>query len=501
MASKWTTKARIQMTQLNNQTLAGLNGKLPIPAYRLAEQKPQIGIVHLGPGAFFRGHQAWYTEQALQFGGDWAISAVSMRSPDVSQALTPQDGLYTLAVLDAVQSYQVIGAVQEVLIATEQYPQVLARLTAASTKYVTMTITEKGYCLNGSGTLDLENAQVKQDLSGTSQPVTAIGLLYTALAARFQANIAPFCVISCDNLTDNGHKLRKALIAFAEQKDPTIANWLSQQLISPCTMVDSITPATDDAIKTQVAAELGVSDNWPIKREAFVQWVIEDVLPADRPAWQQAGVIYAQDVTAFEKAKLRLLNAPHSTLAYVGSLLGYETVFDAMQDKALTRLVQQMINDEIMPSFTPPAELDINQYSNDILARFRNPAIRHLLAQIAWDGSQKLPMRILPAISDNLAAGKPIDKLAFAIAAWCRFIVKRFSNNEKLVDPLAEPLLAVAAKCNGQAEHDVALFLAVSAVFPAVLAADTSFSAAVQAAYHQLVNDPAGALLAFAGEA
>lgn len=487
------------MTQLNNQTLASLNGKLPIPAYRLGEHKPQIGIVHLGPGAFFRGHQAWYTEQALQFGGDWAISAVSMRSPDVSQALSPQDGLYTLAVLDAVQSYQVIGSVQEVLIASEQYSQVLARLTAASTKYVTLTITEKGYCLNGSGKLDLSHSQIQQDLTGSSQPITAIGLLFTALAARYQANIAPFCVISCDNLTDNGHKLRNALIAFAEQKDPTIANWLNQQLISPCTMVDSITPATDDAIKAQVAGVLGVQDNWPIKREAFVQWVIEDILPADRPAWQQAGVIYAQDVTAFEKAKLRLLNAPHSTLAYVGCLLGYETVFDAMQDSVLTQFIQQMITAEIMPSFTPPAELDVKQYSEDILARFRNPAIRHLLAQIAWDGSQKLPMRILPAISDNLAAGKPIDKLAFAIAAWCRFIVKRYNDNDKLIDPLAEQLLAVAAQCTGNADTDVALFLAVDAVFPAQLSLNKTFFSAVHAAYQQLVSQPAAALAAFAG--
>lgn len=489
------------MANLSNQALTSLNGKLPIPAYRLAEHKPEIGIVHLGPGAFFRGHQAWYTEQALQYGGDWAISAVSMRSPDVSQALTPQDGLYTLAVLDAVQSYQVIGAVQEVLIASEQYPQVLARLTAPGTKYVTMTITEKGYCLNGSGQLDLAHTQIQQDLTGNQQPVTAIGLLFTALAARFQANIAPFCVISCDNLTDNGHKLRSALIAFAEQKDPTIANWLSQQLISPCTMVDSITPATDDAIKAQVAEVLGVTDNWPIKREAFVQWVIEDILPADRPAWQQAGVIYAQDVSAFEKAKLRLLNAPHSTLAYVGCLLGYETVFDAMQDKVLTQFIQQMIGDELMPSFTPPAELNVQQYSNDILARFRNPAIRHLLAQIAWDGSQKLPMRVLPAIRDNLAAGKPVDKLAFAIAAWCRFIVKRYKDNEKLVDPLAEPLLAVAAQCTGQADTDVALFLAVDAVFPAELSLNKTFFPAVRAAYQQLVTGPAAALAAFAGEA
>lgn len=487
------------MTQLNNQSLASLNGKLPIPSYRLAEHIPQIGIVHLGPGAFFRGHQAWYTEQALQFGGNWGISAVSMRSADVSQALTPQDGLYTLAVLDAVQNYQVIGSVQEVLIASEQYSQVLARLTAAATKYVTMTITEKGYCLNAAGQLDLTHAQIQQDLSGNSQAVTAIGLLYTALAARYQANVAPFCVISCDNLTDNGHKLRRAIIAFASQKDPAVANWLSQQLLSPCTMVDSITPATDDAIKAQVADVLGVSDNWPIKREAFVQWVIEDILPADRPAWQQAGVIYAQDVSAFEKAKLRLLNAPHSTLAYVGCLLGYETVFDAMQDDALVQFIQQMINDEIMPSFLAPAELDVNQYSADILARFRNPAIRHLLAQIAWDGSQKLPMRILPAITDNLASGKPITKLAFALAAWCRFIVKRFHDKEKLVDPLSEHLLAVAAQCTGNADTDVALFLAVDAVFPAELSLSQPFFKAVHTAYHQLVSRPAAPFAAIAG--
>jgi fructuronate reductase len=165
----------------------------------------------------------------------------------------------------------------------------------------------------------------------------------------------------------------------------------------------------------------------------------------------------------------------------------------------LTQFIQQMISNEIMPSFTPPAELDVKQYSEDILARFRNPAIRHLLAQIAWDGSQKLPMRILPAISDNLATGKPIDKLAFAIAAWCRFIVKRYSDNEKLVDPLAEQLLAVAAQCSGNTDTDVALFLAVDAVFPAELSLNKTFFSAVHAAYQQLVSRPAAALAAFTG--
>ncbi|WP_423187322.1 mannitol dehydrogenase family protein [Alishewanella sp. d11] len=474
------------MEHLSNNTLASLNGKLPLPAYRLADNKPQIGIVHLGPGAFFRGHQAFYTDKALQHGGDWAISAVSMRSADVSQALMPQDGLYTLAVLDAETSYQIIGSIQEVLIATEHYAEVFARLTAPTTRYVTMTITEKGYCLNTAGELDLQHPHIQHDLTLNNKAVTAIGLLARALAVRYQHNIAPFCVISCDNLTDNGHKLRRALISFAAQSDPALANWLEQQLISPCTMVDSITPATDDALRANVTAAIGLIDNWPIKREAFVQWVIEDILPADRPAWQQVGVIYAADVSAFEKAKLRLLNAPHSTLAYMGYLLGHETVYDAMQDAQLVQHIQQMVELELIPSFQAPVELNPHHYSAAIFARFCNPAIRHLLAQIAWDGSQKMPMRILPAIQDNLAAGRSIQHLASCLAAWFLFIRQRAREGEKLVDPLAEQLLAVAAKCQGEAAHDVALFLAIEAVFPAALSQDAAFVTAVISSYQAI---------------
>ncbi|MCB5225585.1 mannitol dehydrogenase family protein [Alishewanella sp. 16-MA] len=474
------------MEHLSNRTLASLDGKLPLPAYRLAEVKPQIGIVHLGPGAFFRGHQAFYTEQALQHGGDWAISAVSMRSADVSQALMPQDGLYTLAVLDSKTSYQIIGSVQEVLIASEQYAAVFARLTAPSTRYVTMTITEKGYCLNAAGELDLQHPQIQQDLNGNSQAVTAIGLLASALAARYQANVAPFCVISCDNLTDNGRKLRRALISYTLQKNPALANWLEQQLICPCTMVDSITPATDETLRINVTKEIGLQDNWPIKREAFVQWVIEDILPSERPAWQQAGVIYAADVSAFEKAKLRLLNAPHSTLAYTGYLLGYETVYDAMQDQQLVAQLKQMVTVEIIPSFIAPSELDVNQYSTAIFARFCNPAIRHLLAQIAWDGSQKIPMRILPVIKDNLAAGRDIQLLSSCLAAWFLFIRRRVSEGEKLIDPLVDNLLEVVSQCTGIANHDVPLFLALDRVFPTELSLNEAFSAAVKAAYQDL---------------
>lgn len=488
------TLARLSQQTLRNSAAAA---ELALPDYlqKASSQQAGIGIVHLGPGAFFRGHQAWYTHQALKQGGDWRICAVALRSSDVSDALTPQDGLYTLAVMEQQTHYQLIGSVAEVLVAPKHFPQVLVRLTAASTKYVTMTITEKGYCLNGAGLLDLQHADIVHDLQSfadDSQPKSAIGLLVKALQLRFTANVPPFVVISCDNLTDNGHKLKNALLAFAEKSSPALANWLKQQLISPCTMVDSITPATDDALREAVAHELGLTDAWPIKREAFCQWVIEDILPADRPAWGKAGVIYASDVSAFEKAKLRLLNAPHSTMAYLGVLLGIETVYDAMQQPVLVDFLKALVLDEIQPSFQAPSELDVVSYSADIFRRFENPSVRHLLAQIAWDGSQKLPMRLIPIVQDNLAAGRPIAKLALAIAAWCRFIRLRASQQAQgvtLVDPLAAQLLALAGQC---AEHatdpttEVALFLTLDAVFPPKLALDSRFVAALKNAYTSL---------------
>ncbi|MGJ8680846.1 mannitol dehydrogenase family protein [Paraglaciecola sp.] len=477
------------MNQLNLSVLNSLKESgNQIPAYRIGANKPKIGIVHIGPGAFFRGHQSWYTHTAMQkAGGDWGISCVSMRSPGVAEALNPQDGLYTVAVLDAETSYEVVGSIQEVLIAKQQYSELQARLSSVDTKYVTMTITEKGYCLNSEGDLDLNNPDIKQDLAGGQQACSAIAVLVEALATRKAAGIAPFCAMSCDNLTDNGKKLRNALIQYAQQKDAALASWLESNLICPCSMVDSITPATDDALREQVSVELSIRDNWPIKRESFVQWVVEDCLPADKPAWKEAGVTFTTDVAGFENAKLRLLNCPHSSMAYMGVLAEIETVNDAMQQQPLVSFVQSMIEQEIVPSFTAPKELDVSAYSADILKRFRNPAIRHLLNQIAWDGSQKLPMRILPIIQQNIKDGNPIQKLSTAIAAWCLFIRKRFIEKQELVDPLSESLFAIAKQCNGNAESDVALFLSLEDVFGKNLSKDPAFTKALTASYKNLL--------------
>ncbi|EWH08961.1 mannitol dehydrogenase domain-containing protein [Catenovulum agarivorans DS-2] len=473
------------MQQLQSKTVQSIEG-ISIPTYRFASQQPEIGIVHLGPGAFFRGHQAWYTHKLMQqFGGDWAISCVSMRSAGVSQALNPQDGFYTLAELDKQTAYEVIGSIKEVLVAAQDYPQVFKRLTASTTKLVSMTITEKGYCLNLAGELDLQNPDIQQDLQG-QQAVTAIGLLTAALAERKTLGLKPFTVLSCDNVTDNGKKLRQAIIQFAQQKDPALASWLDENLLSPCTMVDSITPATDDALRAQVAEQIKLADNWPIKRESFVQWVIEDTLPADAPQWQKVGATLTSDVQGFENAKLRLLNCPHSTMAYIGVLADLETVHDAMQQPALVEFISQLILQEVIPSFVAPKELDVQAYSQDILQRFRNPAIRHLLAQIAWDGSQKLPMRIIPIVSHNLANNLPVKHLSVALAAWCLFCRKRYMAQAELVDPLAQALFAIAKQCNDEPTHDAKLFLSLDSVFPQDLAENPVFVEAFTQGYKQL---------------
>lgn len=474
----------MQLTESSLTNLAKKN--INIPNYRI-DNFPNIGIVHIGPGAFFRGHQAWYTDQVMKkFEGNWGISCVSMRSTGVSDALTPQNGLYTLAILDNETSYEIIGSIKEVLTVNQQYAQVHKRLINENTYFVSLTITEKGYCLNNDGQLDLLHPDIVHDL-GNEQPKSAIALLVLALNERRLLGLEPFTVMSCDNLTDNGKKLRKALISYAEVIDILLAKWLREKLIAPCTMVDSITPATDDALRIQVKESLSIDDNWPIKREAFLQWVIEDILPDHKPAWDLVGATFTNDVRGFENAKLRLLNCPHSTIAYLGSLLNIETVFDAMQQPKIVNLINRLMTEEVIPSFIAPKELNVVKYSEDILKRFKNPAIRHLLAQIAWDGSQKLPMRILPIIENNITEGISIKNLCVAVVSWLLFIRKRFIENEELVDPLNEQLLNAAKECNDNAEHDIKEFFQLNDVFSSELTNSSVFTSNMVEAYELLL--------------
>jgi fructuronate reductase len=260
-------------------------------------------------------------------------------------------------------------------------------------------------------------------------------------------------------------------------------------------MVDSITPATDDALRAEVAERLGLEDAWPIQRERFVQWVVADQLGEDAEAFAAAGVTVAGDVAAFERAKLRLLNGAHSTLAYVGLGLGYESVFEAMSDPALSGFVERMMRQDVAATLAPTAGFDADLYIGQILTRFRNPAIVHKLSQIAWDGSQKLPIRLLAPIADALAANRPVDRLVVGVAAWMQVVRRQALAGATIVDPLGPELTSVGRSCDGDPSHDVAAFLEIRAIFAPQIAEHPGLRSALETAYRRLGGrDPKAAL-------
>ena len=469
---------------LSRATLASVSANVARPAYDLSAVS--TGIVHFGPGAFHRVHQAWYVESLLKQDPRWGICEVSLRSKDVRDALTPQDGLYTIATFDEVTTYQVVGAVKEVLVAPENPEAVLERLTSPSVHVITMTVTEKGYCLGADGGLDLSHPDIVSDRATPNAPVSLIGYLVEALARRRAAGAPPITIISCDNLVDNGVRLKNAVVRLAETRDAELAQWIARSISFPRTMVDSITPATTDALRETVANVSGVQDRWPVQRESFVQWVVEDSFSGVKPNFESVGVTLTDDVPAYDRAKLRLLNGAHSTLAYVGVLAGYETVSQAISNPDLAAFIRKMMTEDILPTLKAPRGLDLNAYIDAILKRFRNPVIKHALSQIAWDGSQKLPFRILGTIADNLAAQRPVDRLCISIAAWMQFVRRAALEGRRVTDPLARELFEIGAACANNAATDLPRFLALSSVFPQSVATNPRFKSALARAYDSM---------------
>jgi len=456
-----------------------LNNALVAPSYR---SQLTTGIVHFGPGAFHRAHQAHYVDLLLRQDPRWGIAAVSLRSPGTVDALRAQDGLYTLAVLDAETSFRTIGAHNR-FIGPGGAGEVRALLQDPTIRIVTSTVTEKGYCLAGDGSLDFNHPDIVRDLATPDNPVSIVGWLALGLRERKAAGAAPFTPVCCDNMVSNGRKLGRAVAAYAHRLDPELARWIEAEVRFPETMVDSITPATDDRLRALVAERTGVADSIPVSRESFTQWVIEDILPEGSPDLASVGVTYANDVGAWERAKLRILNGAHSSLAYIGLLLGHETVADAMSDHGLSAFVERLVEDDIIASLEP-SPIDLRSYAGEIFDRFRNPAIHHKLSQIAWDGSQKLPYRLLDTVADALSAGRPVERLALPIAAWMRFVERRGMEGVAIVDPLAAELLAVARSAD-----PVAAFLGLGQVFRDEIAGNASFRAALSQAWGSLQGD------------
>lgn len=468
--------------RLTSKNLPGIKAGVGVPSYD--PSKTATGVVHFGPGAFHRGHQAWYIDALLAQDRRWGISDVELREGVLAEALRTQNCLYTVVELDEKVRFQVIGSVKEYVVATENKEAAFARLILPSVRLVTITVSEKGYCLDGSGTLDIDHADIKHDLEHPTSPVSLVGWLAEGLVRRRAAGLAPFVIMSCDNVAGNGDKLRSAVLKYCEARGSgDLATWIEDRVRFPCTMVDSITPAADEALKQKVADAIGLRDDAPVHREAFVQWVIEDILGPDAPDFSSVGARLTNDVKAFEFAKLRLLNGAHSTLAYVGLLMGYTSVGEAMRDKRLADFVGRMMCEDIVPSLRKTDALNFESYVGDILRRFRNPALTHMLVQIASDGSQKLPYRILGTIADALDTGRPIDRLVVVIAAWMRFAAREAKAGKALADPLCDTLMKIGRGCEGNAQHDVPRFLALTEIFPRRLVDNRDFVTAVRTAY------------------
>lgn len=469
---------------LNATTVGQLPHSVRIPAYDRDEVS--IGVVHLGPGAFHRAHQAVYFDDLLHLSPDWGVCAVSLRSRDLRDRLAEQDNLYVVAIMDKTVSYRVVGAIKSVLVAHEDPEAVVRALSAQKTRIVTLTVTEKGYCLDGSGRLDLAHPGIRRDLERPNSPETAVGYLVAGLRRRFEAGGAPLTIVSCDNLPDNGHRLRAAVLSFARHLDAPFAAWIDQTCRFPRSMVDCITPATTGDFRRVVESQIGLEDAWPIRREPFSQWVIEADFAEGFPPLDKVGVTFSPDIESFERAKIRLLNGAHSALAYLGLLAGVSTVSDAVSIPELERYVRALMCNEVGPSLSPREGPDLRDYVDSILQRFSNGRIEYSLAQIAWDGSQKIAARLLPTLADNLAAGRPIHRLALAVAAWFVFLRTGIHRPDDHVDPLKDTLLAIASGMTGRAHVDVSAMLGLKEVFPAVLVGNQRFCKEVEESYKLL---------------
>ena len=400
-----------------------------VARYSYDRAAQHTGIVHFGIGAFHRAHQAWYTDLAMDAGEQgWMIAGVSLRSDTVARQLNPQDGLYTLTERSGAGARtRLIGSVREVLLGGPGRAHIEARIAALECRIVSFTVTEKGYCRAANGDLDFELAEA-----------SFYPLLAKALALRRDRGLPGLTLLSCDNLADNGRQLERLAREWLAFREPDLVDWFDNECRCPNAMVDRIVPATTEAGLDALEQRLGLRDEGAVFTEPFSQWVIEDCFAGPRPGWEKVGADLVDDVAPYETAKLRMLNGAHSALAYLGLERGHEFVHQAIADAELRALVERLMRREAATSFTPAPGQDLEAYADALLARFANPALNHRLAQIAMDGSQKVPQRWLASLAARQARGETCEAILTALAAWLRHV----RGGPLVNDPLAGPLAA-----------------------------------------------------------
>ena len=447
------TPSHASALPLDTATVSEFAERVPTPRYD--RSRLRIGIVHFGVGGFHRAHQAMYLDRLMNAGEalDWAICGVGVMDADreMQEALRAQGYLYTLVAKHSDGRYEprVIGSIVDFLFARDDPEAVIERLADETTRIVSLTVTEGGYSIDDlTGEFDPASSDAAHDLEPGAVPQSFFGLITEALARRRARGVAPFTILSCDNLQGNGRLARKAFSAFARLRDPDLADWVEQNVSFPNSMVDRITPATTDADRDEIRNRFGIDDRWPVVCEPFTQWVLEDSFSCGRPPYEHADVQVVEDVEPYELMKLRLLNASHQGLCYFGRLCDYELVHEAAQDTLFQAFLRGYMDHEATPTLEPVPGVDLEDYKDTLIERFSNPEVRDTIARLCAESSDRIPKWLLPVVRAQLAHGGEIARSAAIVASWARYAEGTDEHGRpiEVVDRQRERLMALAAR-------------------------------------------------------
>ncbi|NJB83741.1 mannitol dehydrogenase family protein [Wenyingzhuangia aestuarii] len=476
--------------KLNNQNLAKFKDQVAVPTYDRSQVK--TGIVHVGIGGFHRAHQALYTEQLLHNPSvnQWGICGVALLDFDqkIYNTLKEQDGLYTLVVkeLDGTFTKRIIGSIVECLFAPEDPSKVIEKMASPDVKIITLTITEGGYNYNeATGEFNFENPQIQSDIENPQAPKTIFGYLTQALKLRKERGLPGITIQSCDNIQGNGHMTQKMLLSYVKVAAPELVSWIESNVSFPNSMVDRITPATAPSDIVDLKETSGIEDAWPVVCEPFKQWVIEDDFATERPAWETVGAQFAKDVVPYEKMKLSLLNAGHSVLGILGSLLGYNTIDEVVHNPNISTFLKGYMDEEVTPTLGTLEGVDLEVYKQSLIERFGNSNIKDQLDRICSESSAKIPIFMLPTVQAQLKDKALVKRAAFVLAAWAVYSIGTDEKGKELVikDALKSTLHTKAQV----AQKNPTAFLDIETVF-GTLKESAVFVQAYKEAYENITT-------------
>jgi len=477
--------------KLNNQNLFEISKQVAIPQYNRPDIK--TGIVHIGIGGFHRAHQAYYTDQLLQHSAvtDWGICGIALLEFDtkIYTILREQDGLYTLIIkeLDGSLTKRVIGALVECLFAPENPMAVIEKIASPEVKIITLTITEGGYNYDeATGEFNAENPLIQHDIAHPKTPKTVFGYLTQALKYRKERGLLGCTIQSCDNIQGNGHIVKKMLLSYVKLAEPDLVDWITKNVSFPNSMVDRITPATSSFDIANLKETSHIEDAWPVVCESFTQWVIEDDFSTGRPAWEDVGVQFVEDVMPYEKMKLSLLNAGHSILGILGALLGYATIDEAINDVEISSFLRSYMDNEVTPILTNLEEIDLKKYKKSLIKRFGNNYIKDQIDRICSESAAKVPIFVLPTINMQLKKRGTVAHAALIIAAWAIYNLGVDQNGRALV--IKDALKTILHKEALASKQNPKAFLGITSVFGKLKESEV-FVAEYTKAYNNIVQD------------